>query len=114
MTVDVLPPKERPMVGLSRRSVLRGATVLGGTAVAAPALLALGGPASAGAGQVPIASCGAWAARPPSGALTIDQHRPNKIIIHHTAMANSTDYSQAHAFQNSRDIQDLHMNTRGW
>jgi hypothetical protein len=114
MTVDVLPPKERPMVGLSRRSVLRGATVLGGTAVAAPALLTLGGPASAGAGQVPIASCGAWAARPPSGALTIDQHRPNKIIIHHTAMANSTDYSQAHAFQNSRDIQDLHMNTRGW
>ena len=98
----------------SRRSVLRGATVLGGAALAAPALLAVGSAASAQVEQVSIASCGAWVARPPSGALTIDQHHPNKIIIHHTAMANSTDYSQAHAFQNSRDIQDLHMDTRGW
>ena len=30
------------------------------------------------------------------------------------AFPNSTDYSQAHAFQNSRDIQDLHMDTNGW
>src|SRR4051812_14389398 len=98
----------------TRRSILRGATVLGGAALAAPALLALGDPAYAQVEQASIASCGAWGARPPSGALTIDQHRPNKIIVHHTALANATDLSQAHAFQNSRDIQNLHMDTRGW
>jgi hypothetical protein len=64
--------------------------------------------------QVDIASCGAWGARPPAGSVTVDNYRPNKIIIHHTAMANSMDYSQAHAFQNSRDIQNLHMDQNGW
>ncbi len=88
--------------------------VLGGAALAPLALLGLAGRASASVEQVTIANCGEWGARPPSGALTIVQHRPNKIIIHHTAMANATDYSRAHAFQNSRDIQNLHMDTRGW
>ena len=93
--------------------------LLGGAALAPFALLAFasrGQAASTAATveQVTIASCGEWGARPPSGALTIVQQRPNKIIVHHTAMENSTDYSRAHAFQNSRDIQNLHMDTRGW
>jgi hypothetical protein len=96
------------MAFLTRRIVLRGV-------LAAPALYALGGtPANAAVEQVSIASCGAWGARPPAGAPVIDDHRPNKIIIHHTAMGNPTDFSQAHAFQNSRDIQNLHMDTNGW
>ena len=46
--------------------------------------------------------------------MTVDNRRPNKIIIHHTAMPNSTDYCQAHAYANSRDIQNLHMDQNGW
>jgi hypothetical protein len=95
---------------LNRRDVLRGAVLLGGAA----AVIAVSEPARASVEQVSIANCGTWGARPPAGALTIDQHRPDKIIVHHTAMANSTDYSQAHAFQNSRDIQNLHMDTNRW
>jgi hypothetical protein len=91
--------------------------VLGGT-LGAPVLLALGGTGAAAANaavpQVSIASCGAWGARPPTRAVTIRDHRPNKIIVHHTAMGNPTDFSQAHAFQNSRDIQNLHMDRNGW
>jgi hypothetical protein len=102
------------MAHRTRRSVLRSATLLGGAALATPALLALGDPARAQVPQVSIASCAQWGARPPTRTTTVDQHRPNKIIIHHTAMANSTDYSQAHAFQNSRDIQNLHMDKNGW
>jgi hypothetical protein len=95
---------------ITRRGVLRGAVLLGGAA----ALLGPADPASAAVEQPTIANCGTWGARPPARPLTIDQYRPNKIIVHHTAMANSTDSSQAHAFQNSRDIQDLHMDTNGW
>jgi hypothetical protein len=87
------------MTYLSRRAVL-----------AAPVLLALAGTRE----QPSIASCGAWGARPPAAPVTVDAHRPNKIIIHHTAMANSTDSTQAHAFQNARDIQNLHMDQNGW
>src|SRR5205807_1897405 len=104
--MDVMPR-------LSRRNVLLGATALGGGAVAAPLLLN-GAAAQATVDQPLIANCATWGARPPSGPLTIVQNRPNKIIVHHTALANSTDYSQAHAFQDSRDIQNLHMDTNGW
>jgi len=91
--------------------MLRGATVLGGGALIAPLLA---GTAQAAVDQPLIANCATWGARPPAGTLTIVPNKPNKIIVHHTAMANSTDYSQAHAFQNSRDIQNLHMDTNGW
>jgi N-acetylmuramoyl-L-alanine amidase len=100
------------MSSLNRRMLLSGAVGLGaGTALGG---LAAAGPAQATVAQPAIASCATWGARPPSSPVTIVNSRPNKIIIHHTAMANSTDYSQAHAFQNSRDIQNLHMDTNGW
>jgi hypothetical protein len=95
----------------TRRAVLRGAVLLG---AAGAAWTALPSAAQAAVTQPTIASCAEWSARPPRSAVTVVQHRPNKIIIHHTAMANSTDYSQAHAFANSRDIQNLHMDTNGW
>ncbi|SBT42503.1 peptidoglycan recognition protein family protein [Micromonospora auratinigra] len=105
-------------VPLSRRAVLRGAVLLGAAGGAA-ALTQLGGdhPARAAATRVDqptIASCATWGARPPSSAVTVVQSRPNKIIIHHTAFPNATDYSLAYAYQNSRDIQNLHMDTNGW
>jgi hypothetical protein len=106
MTVEVLPTVPLA-VTLMSMSYFSRRQLLG-----APVLLALAGTKLVE--QVSIASCGAWGARPPSGPVTVDNHRPNKIIIHHTALANSTDYSPAHAFQNAREIQNLHMDRNGW
>lgn len=39
--------------------------------------------------------------------------RPNKILIHHTAGSNSTDYSRAHAYALARQIQQSHFGN-GW
>jgi hypothetical protein len=100
------------MSPITRRALLRG-VALGG-ALAAPLLTCGAHAAVARVDQPSIAGGGEWAARPPAGPLTIVQNRPNKIIVHHTALANSTDYSRAHAFQNSRDIQNLHMDVNGW
>jgi hypothetical protein len=100
-----------------RRSFVRGSVVLGVGALAAPLLprdVGAGAALPAAVDQPEIASCDEWGARPPSSPVTVLSNKPNKIIVHHTALANSTDYSQAHAFQDSRDIQDLHMDTNGW
>ncbi|MEU7978608.1 peptidoglycan recognition family protein [Micromonospora sp. NPDC049081] len=64
--------------------------------------------------QPVIANCATWGARPPSSPVSVVGSRPNKIIVHHTAFPNSTDYSLAHAYANSREIQDLHMDGNGW
>lgn len=103
---------------LPRRAVLRGAVLLG-AAAGATALTQFGDDrgarAIAGAVDQPtIANCATWGARPPSSAVSVVQNRPNKIIIHHTAFPNTTDYSLAQAYRNSRDIQNLHMDTNGW
>ena len=115
-----------PHSPLSRRALLRGGLILGaGAAVGAPLVAAAASAATrSGAttdaafanyiSQPTIANCVTWGARPPSSALTIVNHKPNKIIIHHTAFPITTDYSLAYAYQNSRDIQNLHMDKNGW
>ena len=100
------------MTSVNRRMLLGSAVGLGTGLLLSAATRASA--ASASVTEPLIAGCDEWGARPPSSPVTIVNNRPNKIIIHHTAMANSTDYSQAHAFQNSRDIQNLHMDTNGW
>jgi hypothetical protein len=103
---------------LDRRAFVRGGAALGvGALVAATPWLAHGAGAvqhAAAVDQPEIANCDAWGARPPSSPVTVLDNKPNKIIVHHTALANSTDYSQAHAFADARDIQNLHMDTNGW
>ncbi|HCT75616.1 MAG TPA: hypothetical protein DGG94_03415 [Micromonosporaceae bacterium] len=95
---------------ISRRNVFRGAVVIGAGTVLPPALAlpALAVPAPT------IASCATWGARNPSSPLTQLSNNPNKIVIHHTATANSTDYSLAHAYALSRSIQNYHMDNNGW
>jgi hypothetical protein len=95
---------------ISRRNVFRGAVVLGAGTVL-PATLAV--PALAVPAPT-IASCATWGARNPSSTLTQLANNPNKIIIHHTATPNSTDYSLAHAYALSRSIQNYHMDSNGW
>jgi len=110
---------------MSRRALLRGGLAVGaGAALGVPALAvarsAAGATTTASTAfanyidQPTIANCATWGARPPASAPTIVDHRPNKIIVHHTAFPITTDYSWAYAYQNSRDIQNLHMDKNGW
>ncbi|HEY3504831.1 MAG TPA: N-acetylmuramoyl-L-alanine amidase [Actinocatenispora sp.] len=111
--------------GFSRRGVLRagvgtaaaglGLTALGGTASAADATGAAGA-AGAEAAKIPwIIDTASWGARPvPDSDLTILHGTTRKIVVHHMAFPNVTDYSEDHAKQLARDCQDLHMDGNGW
>jgi hypothetical protein len=116
-----LPPAPPPGIGrLSRRSLL---TAAGG--------LALGGFAAMGGGlrsddpvreaaqqmltgQPPIYDCASWGAREPTSPVTVLDKRPVKILVHHTATANTMDTSPAALGELARAIQNFHMDDRGW
>ncbi|MBY8881646.1 peptidoglycan recognition protein family protein [Actinacidiphila acidipaludis] len=89
-----------------------------GTAVAAVVgtEVALAGPAGATPSpEFPwIIDCDTWGARPPSSPIQITGNTTNKIILHHMAFPNVTDYSREHAVQLAKDCQNLHMDTNGW
>ncbi|MGA8115645.1 MAG: N-acetylmuramoyl-L-alanine amidase [Actinocatenispora sp.] len=61
-----------------------------------------------------IIDCDSWGARPPADPLSVSTNTTNKIIVHHMAFPNVTDYSQEHAKQLARDCQDLHIDGNGW
>jgi hypothetical protein len=89
-----------------------------GTAVAAVVGTEVAFPAAAGAAPSPqfpwIIDCDSWGARPPASRIRITGNTTNKIILHHMAFPNVTDYSREHAEQLARDCQDLHMDANGW
>ena len=104
-----------------RRTVLAGGLVLGAMATtglrpADPVVpVALSGPAAPAAVRAPqITACPAWGARPPSSPVKIWNRRPIRILVHHTATANGTDYSRAAAVRLARGIQAYHMDHNGW
>ncbi len=99
---------------LPRRDVMRGAVLLGAGAAASGLGLLRATPALAAVPQPRIYSCDEWGARPPSEPVQILSYRPSYIVVHHTATANSTDYSLAHAYSLSRSIQNYHMDNNGW
>lgn len=98
----------------TRRSLLGGAALLGGVLATGLTGFAVPRRADAAVAEPRTYDRAAWQARPPSAPVTVLDHGPDHIVVHHTATANSTDYSLAHALQLSRDIQDLHMDTNGW
>ncbi|MFG2088736.1 MULTISPECIES: peptidoglycan recognition family protein [unclassified Spirillospora] len=55
-----------------------------------------------------------WNARRPRRPAKVLDRPPDRIIVHHTATANSGDRSLGHAFALSRFIQDFHMDKNGW
>lgn len=68
--------------------------------------------------QVKIYSCEEWGARPPRKKPTV-VGRPTMNIFHHTfghvrQLDSDSGESLAEAFQYARDIQDFHMDSRGW
>jgi hypothetical protein len=97
---------------LTRRSLFGGAALVGGVLAAGATGLAL--PRRAYAAGSRVYDRAAWHARRPSKPVTVLNHGPDHIVVHHTASANSTDYSLDHALQLSRNIQDIHMDRRGW
>ncbi|WP_455358653.1 peptidoglycan recognition protein family protein [Streptomyces sp. SYSU K21746] len=94
----------------SRRTMFTGALALGAAALVP---LAVPGRAHAAAGPA-VVSCSAWGARPPSSPVRVLSAPPKRIIVHHTATANVTDYSRARAFALARAIQTYHMDMQGW
>ncbi|SCK53559.1 N-acetylmuramoyl-L-alanine amidase [Streptomyces sp. WMMB 322] len=110
--------------GFDRRALLRG----GAAATAAGAIgLTTTGTAHAAASpgrtrtshariaEPRIYSTEEWGARPASGEIVVEDHKPTFIVVHHTAEpGNSEDYSLEHAMKICRDIQNHHMDGNGW
>ncbi|AQT76089.1 peptidoglycan recognition family protein [Streptomyces sp. fd1-xmd] len=94
----------------TRRSVLTGAFALA-TAAALP--VAGAGRAYAAAGPN-IIGCAAWGARAASEPVVVLANGPERIVVHHTATANVTDYSKQRAFALAKAIQTYHMDAQGW
>ncbi|MFD8142225.1 peptidoglycan recognition family protein [Streptomyces sp. NPDC059708] len=107
---------------LSRRGVFSAALALGAatvlpTAASGIARAATGSGRSGGrdGATVPrITDCDGWGAREPSEDVVVLDSRPERIIVHHTASANVTDYSRERAHALARAIQTYHMDAQGW
>jgi hypothetical protein len=100
--------------GFDRRALMKGGLTV--TAAGTLGVLASGTVTASAAPAAPaIYGTADWGAREPSGAIVVENHKPTYIVVHHTVdPGNGTDYSKEHAFQISRDIQNFHMDTRGW
>ncbi|MEV6110635.1 N-acetylmuramoyl-L-alanine amidase [Streptomyces sp. NPDC051940] len=105
---------QRRTVYLSRRGALRAGA---GAALGLGALGLTGtGRAAAwsGADTSYVIDCAGWGARPPKSATQISPLATQKIVVHHMAFPNTTDYSRDAAIALARKCQDLHMDTNGW
>ncbi|GAA1097691.1 peptidoglycan recognition family protein [Nocardiopsis composta] len=100
--------------GIGRRAVLRGGLVVAGGVLLGGAAQTASAPAAAAAAEPSVHTRAAWAARPPTSPAQVIGQAPTYIVVHHTATANSTDYSLEHAFALSRSIQNFHMDGNGW
>jgi len=103
-------------MAVSRRALLRGGftvTAMGALG-ATTAPIAIGEVSARAVARPRMYTTDEWNARPPSGSITIENHKPTYIVVHHTAGGNSSDLSLEHAFAISRSIQDFHMDGRGW
>lgn len=98
---------------VSRRALFRGGFTVAAMGALGTAPVAVGEVAATVA-RPRIYTCAEWGARPPNGTITVLNRKPTYIVVHHTAGGNSNDFSQAHAFQISRDIQNFHMDGNGW
>jgi hypothetical protein len=98
---------------LGRRELIARAAVIAGGAALIGAADLTRSPSARAATAPRVYSRAEWGARPPTSPASII-NAPDHLVVHHTAFPNSTDYSLQHAFQDSRDIQNLHMDTNGW
>jgi hypothetical protein len=55
-----------------------------------------------------------WKAEPPKSKGVILDRAPDRLVVHHTATANTDDHDLEAAFRLSRAIQRYHMGHNGW
>ncbi|RKT02481.1 N-acetylmuramoyl-L-alanine amidase [Streptomyces sp. 3211.6] len=107
-----------PFTRISRRGVFLAALTLGSaTLLPSAARAAANGGESGGRKGVTapeITGCAGWGAREASEDVVVLATRPDRIIIHHTATANVSDYSRERAHALARAIQTYHMDMQGW
>jgi hypothetical protein len=106
-------------VTLDRRTLVKtGVAAAAAGGLTFPAAAAEAAPPSTSDTEQPfidqIITGTSWAARAPSGTPTLNTGTTQKVVIHHTAYPNSTDYSVNQAIWLARDIQNLHMDGNGW
>ncbi|QXJ21851.1 N-acetylmuramoyl-L-alanine amidase [Actinomadura graeca] len=99
-------------IRLTRRRLLGGTAVVAGGALLGPVTGPLPMPSAQSAPR--LYTRAAWHARAPKKGPTVLNRRPDHIVVHHTATANSADTSTKHAAALSRSIQKFHMDTNGW
>lgn len=99
---------------ITRRGFLAGGLVVAGTGLLSATVGTGTAWAAEGAPSPPITDCAGWGARPNSEIVPIWNRKPVKILVHHTATPNVTDYGRGAAEALARGIQNFHMDTRGW
>lgn len=106
-------------VYISRRNALRaGAGAAAVVGLGAGQLTGASG-ASATAPADPsdtayIMSCDEWGARPPADALSTRTGSTRRIVVHHMAFPNTTDFSMEAAIACAERVQYIHMDKNGW
>lgn len=95
---------------ISRRAMLFGAAGLGAAAVIGGGAYAV---PRAMAQDLHIIPAAEWGAVAPAYAAPIQQGSPRTIVVHHTAGANTQDFSLEAAHRVARVIQNFHMG-QGW
>ncbi|KDN20297.1 peptidoglycan recognition protein family protein [Amycolatopsis rifamycinica] len=100
------------MVTVDRRTLLKA----GVTATAAGALgMTTTGTATAAVPVSAIHPTSDWGARPATGTIVVENHKPTYIVVHHAVdPPMNDDFSLARAYYVSRFIQNLHMDKNGW
>ncbi len=102
------------MKKLSRRSFSKLVLGLGTSVLVGGIELRLSSSAFANIATPSISNCDLWGAAAARNPIELLNQKPTGIIVHHTTGANSNDFSQAYAYQRSRDIQWRHQVINGW
>ncbi|MGW5343938.1 peptidoglycan recognition protein family protein [Streptomyces sp. NPDC004050] len=103
--------KSAPRPQLPRRAFLSATFALGAAAVIP---LSAAGRAAAATGDPAVADCASWGARASSSPVKVVPAPAQKIIVHHTATPNVTDYSQGQGFALARSMQNWAMDSQHW
>ncbi|HEX6686268.1 MAG TPA: N-acetylmuramoyl-L-alanine amidase [Candidatus Limnocylindrales bacterium] len=100
---------------MRRRTLLKAGAGAATVAVVGTELATAGAAHAAPSEKFPwIIDGQTWGARPPTSEVVLRAGTTKKIIVHHTAYPNSTDYSREQAIWLARDIQRLHQDVNGW
>src|SRR5215207_2118798 len=99
---------------LARRTLFKAGVGAASVAVIGTELVAAQAATAAPSTEFPwIIDCDSWGAKPPTSEIVLRYGTTRKIMVHHTAYPNSTDYSREQAIWLARDIQRLHQEVNG-